>query len=500
MKREYGIILSAIAFFMVIVARVPTAEAYTGDSYFVSSGLSAAQSSYTPGTNIIAGDYVFDDFAAPITVSPGQTVEVQLHISSPYLVYAAYQYGGWAYTSINGSPQGESIDTTHGAIILTAPSSGPITFTGIAFEESDGYYSLNSVGTYYAAPSVPANLSDSHLSGTSFTLSWSASTNASSYEIFENGSSSPIASNLSSTSYDVTGLTPGSTNTFTVEAIGGGGNSAQSASLSVTQPNTPGVPIGLTASPLDQGVALTWSATTNATSYDLERNGVTIATGLTSTTYKDTGLTNGTSYSYAVRADNTAGSSAWSSTVSVMPQVPQPAPAPTNLSLVSGKLNWRPGANTPTDATYTVFENGKAVGTTTNTSYPITNPDSAAVFGVQASAPGYAPSTISSYSETGISKLNAGFTATDLFQNGMLLIASIAGFLLLSLSFVYAPIFVRLIRSTFRSNARERESTKPDSTLLNPISQVEGYRAKAAATIPREELSYHDKPYFTDKE
>jgi hypothetical protein len=85
---------------------------------------------------------------------------------------------------------------------------------------------------------------------------------------------------------------------------------------------------------------LSWSASSGATSYNLKRsttNGgpyTTIASP-TTTSYTDTGVTNGTTYYYVVSAVNTAGESANSSQVSATPQVPVPPP-PTNVVATAG--------------------------------------------------------------------------------------------------------------------------------------------------------------------
>lgn len=49
-------------------------------------------------------------------------------------------------------------------------------------------------------------------------------------------------------------------------------------------------------------IDLTWFRLAGAVSYDLERNGVVIATGLTGLSYSDTGLTPGTTYTYNIRS------------------------------------------------------------------------------------------------------------------------------------------------------------------------------------------------------
>ncbi len=49
-------------------------------------------------------------------------------------------------------------------------------------------------------------------------------------------------------------------------------------------------------------INLSWNAVTNATGYDVERNGKIVAINVSTTSYPDTGLVAGTSYKYRVRA------------------------------------------------------------------------------------------------------------------------------------------------------------------------------------------------------
>ncbi len=89
-------------------------------------------------------------------------------------------------------------------------------------------------------------------------------------------------------------------------------------------PDLPGVPAA-TATAGDASVALSWSAVSGATSYDVARalsyGGpfTNVATALTSTSYSDSGLTNNTTYFYVVSARNSAGATP-SAVVSATPK------------------------------------------------------------------------------------------------------------------------------------------------------------------------------------
>src|SRR4029077_8629209 len=78
---------------------------------------------------------------------------------------------------------------------------------------------------------------------------------------------------------------------------------------------------------------LTWNAASGAVSYNVKRSTtsggtyttISTAGAVTTTSYPDTGLTNGTTYYYVVSAVNGAGESANSTEASATPQPPAPA-------------------------------------------------------------------------------------------------------------------------------------------------------------------------------
>ncbi len=87
----------------------------------------------------------------------------------------------------------------------------------------------------------------------------------------------------------------------------------------------PPAPTGLAALPGPRQVSLSWNAAPTATSYAVKRATIsggpytTLATGLTSSSYLDTGLTPGTTYHYVVTGSNPTGESPPSSQVSAIP-------------------------------------------------------------------------------------------------------------------------------------------------------------------------------------
>ena len=116
----------------------------------------------------------------------------------------------------------------------------------------------------------------------------------------------------------------------------------------------PAAPTGLTASAGDATVGLVWEASSTAASYRIKRASgggayVEIAGGVQATSYLDSSVTNGVTYSYVVVAVNAGGNSADSNVVMATPVAPVPA-APSNLvgtalSRTQIRLNWSDNSN-----------------------------------------------------------------------------------------------------------------------------------------------------------
>jgi len=101
------------------------------------------------------------------------------------------------------------------------------------------------------------------------------------------------------------------------------------ASLAPPPPPPPAAPTGLTATTNSSGVLLTWSASVNATNYNVERamssGGPYTIIGTTATTsFTDTNVLAGTTYYYVVTASNSGGVSGISTEVSITIPIPSP--------------------------------------------------------------------------------------------------------------------------------------------------------------------------------
>ena len=210
-----------------------------------------------------------------------------------------------------------------------------------------------------ATVSAPQNLTATATSSSTVLLSWSASTGATGYRVYEyvNGQAVQVATlGAGTTSTSVGGLTPGSTAYFFVSAY----NSTSSGSTSwvgVSIPNAVttvvSAPTSLTATATSSTTAqLSWAAASNATGYRVYEyvNGqavqvAAVAAGTTTATIS--GLTPGpTDYFYvtAFNATSTASTGWISVVVSNAATLTAPNVTAVATSSTTGTLSWTASA------------------------------------------------------------------------------------------------------------------------------------------------------------
>ena len=198
-------------------------------------------------------------------------------------------------------------------------------------------------GSCTTVPSAPTGLTATATSSSAISLSWAAvappaNCTISSYNVYSSTTSgftpsaaNLIASGVTGTTYTSTGLTASTTYYYVVEALDAAGTSTASAqTTATTQSNgvcsaVPASPVGLTATfTSSSAIALSWTAVTppvncSISSYSVYRSttsgftpgsGNLIASGVTGTTYSNTGLAASTTYYYVVEAADADGTSA----------------------------------------------------------------------------------------------------------------------------------------------------------------------------------------------
>ena len=173
------------------------------------------------------------------------------------------------------------------------------------------------------------------------------------YEYEQGGSGTWISTGSTATSYMVHNLTNGQSYRFRVRAVNSvGAGAASAASPNVTPATEPDAPTGLSATVSDQKVDLIWTAPASnggapilRYEYELDFSDTWTSTGGTASSYTVTGLTNGQSYRFRVRAVNRVGAGLASSSQSATPTSTVVAPdAPFGLSATPGNrqvmLSW----------------------------------------------------------------------------------------------------------------------------------------------------------------
>lgn len=227
-------------------------------------------------------------------------------------------------------------------------------------------------------PAAPSGLAATPGQATSI-LSWGPVTGATGYDVYRSLSASQtgvlVGTSKTNTFTDM-GLSSGwnasdnppTTYYYVVTAINAAGVSADSAQVSdVPDYLVPSAPENFVAMAGDAEVALTWTTrqldATPASSFLIYRDGAQIAS-VTTTSYTDTGLADGSAHIYAVAAVSGLGQSPCSTQMSAMPLAATATPpSPTGLKAVPGNaavsLSWNA---TPGATSYTVYRDGALIG------------------------------------------------------------------------------------------------------------------------------------------
>jgi hypothetical protein len=201
----------------------------------------------------------------------------------------------------------------------------------------DGAYSTEVSITTPALAPTPTDAHTTNVTTTSITFNWTDNANnEDGFQIFRSvnqGTFTLLVSVPANTppapsvvSYTDSGLTPGTRYDYHIQAFNLAGYSDFAG---VTTATLTLAPTGLSTAARSGQVTLTWSAPNGAVTYNVYR-GTTpggesptpVATGLTATTYTDTGLVDGTTYYYTVTAVDAGGEGAASNEASATPKAP----------------------------------------------------------------------------------------------------------------------------------------------------------------------------------
>ncbi len=234
---------------------------------------------------------------------------------------------GWTYWALNSEDTYGLLDNNYDS--MPASSQKQQLLASIQLPLGGGAPSCQS------APTIPGGVTAQAASSSQINVSWGAAAAPSgcsvAYNVYESetagftpSSSNQVANGITSPSYSAIGLAAGTTYYFVVSAVDAAGQSGYSgAGYATTQANTGGSiapPSNLSAVAVSSSqINLTWTASlTSGMTYNVYRSQTSsfapsvstkIATGVTGTSYQNSGLPASTTYYFLVTAANANGES-----------------------------------------------------------------------------------------------------------------------------------------------------------------------------------------------
>ncbi|WP_153504840.1 N,N-dimethylformamidase beta subunit family domain-containing protein [Cumulibacter manganitolerans] len=357
-------------------------------------------------SNETASGWQLVSFATPVAVTGNTTYVVSYY--APVGHYS--QDAGYMYLHPSPQPDGNgSLDSpplhalrnSQGVANDLYSYSGSTTFPVNTYHGENYYVDAVFTPGQSSAPTAPTAPSGvtATAGNASATVSWTAPPNGGSaitkytvtpYAGTTAGTPVTVTGNPPATGTTVTGLTNGTSYTFTVtatNAVGTGPASDPSNAVTPSAPTAPAAPSGVTATAGDTSATVSWTAPPNGgsaiTKYTVTPYaGTTAGTPVTvtgnppATGTTVTGLTNGTSYTFTVTATNAVGTGPASDPSNAV--VPAAAPgAPTAVVATAGvrsaTVTWTApsdGGSAITGYTITPYVGGKAQTPTTITGNP----------------------------------------------------------------------------------------------------------------------------------
>ncbi len=294
---------------------------------------------YTSVSNPGGGHYLFIDFGAgnskrmeKITLTTREIRDGQYGLKN-WELYGSYDQYNW--TKITANTQANNSQKQQ--YVFTNPN-------------RYRYYQLNTLNGYYYTNQrtnisisememmektfLPSNLAEvvPSLNGAEGdkmnSLSWSTISGATHYNVkcatTQSGPYTTIATNVTTTSFADIDVTSGTTYYYVVSAVNDTGESQNSNEITLT-PYVLEIPTNLSGTAGDKINNLSWTKSNDALSYEIKRSTTqsgpytTIATNVTTTSYTDVEVVNGTTYYYVVSAVHLRGSSGDSNELSLTP-------------------------------------------------------------------------------------------------------------------------------------------------------------------------------------
>ncbi|MEB3801108.1 fibronectin type III domain-containing protein [Flavobacterium columnare] len=278
---------------------IVTVNGTAGPFAITSQGIAT---SYTGGTSQL------------ITWNVAGTTANGVNCSNVDILWSTNNGATWT-TLLAGTPN----DGTESITIPNTPTpTGRIMVKGsnhIFFDINNANITVTAGSSDTIPPTAPA-LSASGTTTSSTNLSWSGASDNVGITGYDVYSGTTLLGSITSTTYNVTGLTPYTTYSFTVKAKDAAGNISIASNIISVTTLTPVVDTVAPTSPVlsasgttSNSTNLSWSGASDnvgITGYDVY-SGTTLLGSITSTTYNVTGLAPSTTYSFTVKAKDAAG-------------------------------------------------------------------------------------------------------------------------------------------------------------------------------------------------
>lgn len=287
---------------------------HTG-SLWTTTGTRLAQATFT---NESESGWQHVTFASPVPVTAGTTYIASYHAPAGH--YSVTRRG---MTSAVNNPPLQALsdnESSNGVYAYATASTFPANTYQAGNYWVDVMYSVPPPGQVTGVTAVAGRRSA--------TLSWTAPAGGGPVDRYRvtpyigTTAQTPISMSASGTTGTVEGLTAGTTYTFVVQAMndsGAGPASGQTNAVTVLAPVAPSAPTGVSARPGTSSALVTWTDPGNDSGSAITGQTVTpsvggvaqtpIQVGASATSVTVPGLTNGTSYTFAVTRTNGIGTS-----------------------------------------------------------------------------------------------------------------------------------------------------------------------------------------------
>ena len=233
--------------------------------------------------------------------------------STGYKIYASTTSGSYAEPVTTAGALEYSYDVTE----LTNGTTYYFAVKAVNPGGDSDYSNEISAMPQVTAPSAPTGLTATG-GNAKVSLNWESTAGATAYKIYQATAPGAYGSALAAVdgsvhSYEAAGLTNGATYYFVVKAANAGGDSPGSAEVSAVPVTVPRAPTNVSAAAGDGQAAVTFAAPADnggspVTGYVVTSNPGNVTAAGTGTAITVTGLTNGTAYTFTVKAVNAAGS------------------------------------------------------------------------------------------------------------------------------------------------------------------------------------------------